>query len=46
MCSATCVSCSPAALRETPPVPSVTLLQYLAVTRLKQQLKVNTMSNT
>ena len=37
--SAMCVCCSPAALRETPPVPPVTLLRSPAVIRLKQ-LKV------
>ena len=33
----TCVSCSPAALRKTPPVPPVTLLRYPAVNRFKLQ---------
>ena len=32
-----CVCCSPAALRETPPAPPVTLLRYPAVSRLKLQ---------
>ena len=33
----TCVSCSPAALRKTPPVPHVTLLRYPALNRFKLQ---------
>ena len=32
---ATCACCSPAALRETPPAPPVTLLRYPAVNTLK-----------
>ena len=34
---AMCVCCSPAALRETPPAPPVTLLRYPAVIRLALQ---------
>ena len=38
---AMCVCCSPAALRETPPAPPVTLLRYPAVSRLAlQQLQL------
>ena len=37
---AMCVCCSPAALRETPPAPPVTLLRYPAVNTLKPHLKV------
>ena len=36
-CWKMCVYCSPAALRETPPVPPVTLLRYPAVNRFKLQ---------
>ena len=34
---ATCACCSPAALRETPPAPPVTLLRYPAVNMWKLQ---------
>ena len=34
---AMCACCSPAALRETPPAPPVTLLRYPAVNTLKLQ---------
>ena len=36
-CWKMCVSCSPAALRKTPPAPPVTLLRYPAVNRFKLQ---------
>ena len=36
-CLVMSVCCSPAALRETPPAPPVTLLRYPAVNRSEQQ---------